>query len=652
MSFTYPPLPAGDGLRILTLYPALPDSWPPETQSPKPGFYRQLAGSLTSVAFSSKPKYIALSYTWADQDVAHAKLPIPLASIHPTTHDEFLRDKNAVPVIMLNNGRFPIGHNLALALHYLRSDTDPLHIWVDQICIDQSSIPERNAQVALMAFIYTRAAAVVGWLGVADTLPPSGVEVLKYMKLKWDSGRGKQLAQLALQAPARGTGKKAAPWKLQFSSSSTGISFMRDNPYWQRLWIVQEICLPRTVVFLHGGYLWSQEQIRESLTIGGAGGKVAENAMAMDTLLRTRDERFSDAMSLEILVEKFADCGCSDLRDKIYGLLGLANDVESATASTVAPQTSSGDQVEVKGRGTITVDYTRSFWDLFCDVITFMTTWSKPRFDPCHSCPDQTDEERWVHTVRFAGVVQNSLQGKVQEDAQKADANAERLYVTAKGYIAGEILHIGPGYSKFISSYAEEQAWVSSWHEYYSSSDELLSLRQMEDTYAAKIIDYSDHELAHIRGYARSRAVAWHAARSKHSPNENAEMNIMQKPGEDPIRFLGTDRCMGLAPPNAQPGDFIIRFWNCDAAIVVRQQNTQAKDAKRLYCLVGRADIAEPWDREVGPDVVARDYMAIHQGATDFVFHDCSSFSVATDKAVYVRMDYETLQKITADIGT
>ncbi|EOO03226.1 putative heterokaryon incompatibility protein [Phaeoacremonium minimum UCRPA7] len=639
MPFTYPPLPATDGLRILTLQP---------TSS---GFLSRLTGSLTAVAFSSKPKYIALSYTWADPDEAHEKLPLPRDSTNLTAYTKSLVDNTAHPgVIMLNNEPFPIGHNLTLALHHVRSDTEPVHIWVDQICIDQASIPERNAQVALMAFIFTRAAAVVGWLGV-EARPPSGVELPDYMALRWESGRGKQLAKLALPVPAKG--RKAVPWKLQYSNSSTGVSFKRDNPYWQRLWIVQEVCLPRTVVFLHGGYLWSQGQVRDSLKIGSSAGRVAENAIPVDTLLSTRDERFSEAMSLEILVEKFADCGCSDLRDKLYGLLGLANDVESAPASAVVSQAAANGQAEKKGRGTIVIDYNRSFWDIFCDIMTFMSTWSKPHFDPCPSCPDQTDEERWIRTVRFAGVVQNALQGKVEEDARNADSDGERLFATAKGYIAGKIQHIGPKYSKFISSYAEEQAWVSSWHEYYSSADDLLNLRKMEDAYAAKIIDYSEHDLAHIRGYARSRAVVWHAARSKHCHNYDSEMNILQKPGEDPVRFLGTEHCMGLAPPNAEPGDLVIRFWNCDAAIIVRQQNAQAtKEVRRLYCLVGRADIAEPWDREVGPDVVGRDYMAIHEDESTLTFHDCSSFHVATDKAVYVKMDYETLQKITADICT
>lgn len=41
-------------------------------------------------------------------------------------------------------------------------------LWVDSICINQADIPERNAQVAKMATIYTSAVSVVAWLGPAD----------------------------------------------------------------------------------------------------------------------------------------------------------------------------------------------------------------------------------------------------------------------------------------------------------------------------------------------------------------------------------------------------------------------------------------------------------------------------------------------------
>jgi hypothetical protein len=46
-------------------------------------------------------------------------------------------------------------------------------MWIDQICINQTDIEERDNQVLLMADIYKNAAATQIWLGGAASDPPS-----------------------------------------------------------------------------------------------------------------------------------------------------------------------------------------------------------------------------------------------------------------------------------------------------------------------------------------------------------------------------------------------------------------------------------------------------------------------------------------------
>jgi hypothetical protein len=41
-------------------------------------------------------------------------------------------------------------------------------LWVDQVCIDQRNVPEKNAQVAKMGEIYRLASLVLIWLGPAS----------------------------------------------------------------------------------------------------------------------------------------------------------------------------------------------------------------------------------------------------------------------------------------------------------------------------------------------------------------------------------------------------------------------------------------------------------------------------------------------------
>ncbi|KAI1088382.1 HET-domain-containing protein [Rostrohypoxylon terebratum] len=96
-------------------------------------------------------QYSALSYTWG----------------HPII-DDFKDDLSHA--IICDGRRMPIGLNLNDALQhiYVESDIAPPLLWVDAVCINQSDLRERAAQVSLMTSIYSHAADVVVWLGKDD----------------------------------------------------------------------------------------------------------------------------------------------------------------------------------------------------------------------------------------------------------------------------------------------------------------------------------------------------------------------------------------------------------------------------------------------------------------------------------------------------
>jgi hypothetical protein len=55
--------------------------------------------------------------------------------------------------------------NCEAALRRLRRKSESRTLWVDSICINQSSIVERNEQVKMMADVYAMAEQVIVWLG-------------------------------------------------------------------------------------------------------------------------------------------------------------------------------------------------------------------------------------------------------------------------------------------------------------------------------------------------------------------------------------------------------------------------------------------------------------------------------------------------------
>ncbi|OWT42633.1 heterokaryon incompatibility protein (HET) domain-containing protein [Pochonia chlamydosporia 170] len=224
--FTYPPLPPdADAIRILILSAG--------------NFNDPLECMLTSTAFGEKPAYVALSYTWGfpypdmsemhvSPDVAGSTAPLRGISTQNTPYI------SNTALLRLNNQLFPVGPNLLLlALLHLRSPKYTLPLWVDAICINQADTEERNRQVSLMSYIYTRAIKVVAWLGTQRYKNMAGL--FRIMSLQWKAGHTRHLR--ATIAEGRETRCSPQPTKATLIRIS-------KSTYWTCLWIVQEVCLP------------------------------------------------------------------------------------------------------------------------------------------------------------------------------------------------------------------------------------------------------------------------------------------------------------------------------------------------------------------------------------------------------------------------
>ncbi|KAH8688938.1 heterokaryon incompatibility protein-domain-containing protein, partial [Phaeosphaeriaceae sp. PMI808] len=115
---------------------------------PAEDFDSELICNILGVQFESDgfPDYEAISYAWEGQR---------------PNEDQYIicEDDNTKPRKLL------ITRNSAIALRHLRKKDDVRILWMDSICIDQSSIQDRNHQVQLMGDIYTRAQRVLIWLG-------------------------------------------------------------------------------------------------------------------------------------------------------------------------------------------------------------------------------------------------------------------------------------------------------------------------------------------------------------------------------------------------------------------------------------------------------------------------------------------------------
>lgn len=213
---------------------------PPFVSSPAATFR---SFSLEHVSLDSKPNFVALSYVWGPKD--------PPIEIHVSNNDHSQGD------LVL------ITENLAHALHELIDSAHGLPVWIDAICINQKDDNEKSWQVALMRSIYGSAASVLVWLGPDTDGAGIAVTQLDFVGeqiceepdiLKWEMRYwfGKFSSPQLLEDVAFGGDKNVEMLLQKYPISdqlNATISYgktreLLKRPWWQRVWVLQEIVIP------------------------------------------------------------------------------------------------------------------------------------------------------------------------------------------------------------------------------------------------------------------------------------------------------------------------------------------------------------------------------------------------------------------------
>lgn len=178
--FPYKPLDTtGDGIRLLILEPAK-------------GIQDPVRCRLRHTAFGNRPEYEALSYMWGDSPARKR--------------------------ITIDGSPFDVTPNLLDALRYLRHENNERVLWVDAICINQADDREKSSQIRIMAYIYMRAQVVLVWLGFFTSL----------------------LTRRSDLRPIKDWQVFTRPDRRYVSGHEIFLRMMCDEPYWNRVWIIQE----------------------------------------------------------------------------------------------------------------------------------------------------------------------------------------------------------------------------------------------------------------------------------------------------------------------------------------------------------------------------------------------------------------------------
>lgn len=282
--------------------------------------------------FGKQISYTALSYTWGD--------PTPICHVS------------------INKRTLKIGANLFAALLQLRDPEKVKTVWADAICIDQSNLEERSQQVSLMALIYQNASLVVVWLG------------------EWSKN-----SRLAFECLKKSLEYKFDIEAIESSSEEfKAIENLFERPWWERIWVLQEVCFAFNVEFWCGSDSMSWEALykgmlnvpnrfmsrKVGMDLDGSGGrdkpvytlkgtperqfhdtyfpmrkpndKLRQMSAKVDELAMWKERRECKALgmygrhggsSLDAVLQHYASRAASDPRDKVYALLSFTDPADS-----------------------------------------------------------------------------------------------------------------------------------------------------------------------------------------------------------------------------------------------------------------------------------------------------------------------------------
>jgi hypothetical protein len=321
-------------IRLLELHP-----WRP---------FSGVRATLHTIHFAKAPPYQAISYTW--------------------------RSPNKAQTITINGLSFKTTQASYDALRDSIWWTRPRFLWIDYICINQDDDLEKNVQVPLMRQIYSKATKVIVHL----SSPPKGSglrAVWKRLASSKDITVAMNIANdMALEKEPISGWRKLSPGAalIHESESIKGVlNTLCAHTWFQRIWVVQEVCVADDVEFRyeHHSLRWQAvsaimahflEEMGDYLNLSGPTGRQAfQNACHFQLISehrassRSRYPRFDyngrpvpsehNELNSRYPVRP-EDTLCSflvrsqgiqatDARDKVYALLGLAQDDSSAYIS-------------------------------------------------------------------------------------------------------------------------------------------------------------------------------------------------------------------------------------------------------------------------------------------------------------------------------
>ena len=518
-----------------------------------------------------------------------------------------------VTTMICNGKKFPITQNLELALHRLRRSDVSIMLWVDQICINQDDLQEKGQQVILMSTIYQRAWSTLVWLGEEADNSDDAIDTLLTTKT-------------ALQYYQDGKAPNAEDFERLFLPASDSpkwqeLGKLMRRPWFQRIWIIQEVVLSQQLIVMCGtrciswadlalfGFCMVDNDFEQYLNShGDSVGKDEDSESGSIRALKiSRIKDYNDTSPrkttfLDGLVEGRA-AQATNPRDKVFAIMGLTN-------TQLYPDYSS-KVIDVYSKAALQIETTPDLGSLLCCVDHLQPTLSLPSWVPDWATPRQTVSLGYnakfhkVHqaskepemrsrteitekgaTLAIMGVIVDTITrvGMVAEESDLRDVLIPESF-TRRFLLEGMNLAMN-----FCQPYPSSPCTLfeAFWHTLVAGKDH-SNFAKAPDEFApifALLIDEatgSSPSFPDQPSPSTKRRLTVENLQVRRPARTYRDMQVAMKNAVKRRRLgMTTQRYLGLFPRGTEPGDQVCVFTGCWVPFVIRRH--QSRDR---YQLVG-----------------------------------------------------------------
>ena len=177
---------------------------------------------------SSKRAYRAISYCWGNH--------VPTNRLLCSNGQSLLITKSAAEI-----------------LEFIVPQNPKEFFWIDQLCINQADLPERSAQVSIMAQIYSSTKQVIAWLGRGDKSSENAVTFVETLlgEIEDMERRNRNPTLVPLMSPSANI--RNIPVQMQASRRWKALSQLLSNAWFERMWVMQEVIMACAETFHTAG---------------------------------------------------------------------------------------------------------------------------------------------------------------------------------------------------------------------------------------------------------------------------------------------------------------------------------------------------------------------------------------------------------------